>query len=184
MGQNKALMRMAGITVIERIANELEQIVDELLIVTNSFHEYDFLHIPMVEDEQKGKGPLAGIQAGLKTSQSEHNLIVACDMPFISTSMGRFLLAELRDYQVAIPKLDGRIHPLFGAYRKDVLPVVTQCLENKELRIQSLLHHLRVQMVTEEMLIKEGVRVKESAVFNMNHQGDYEKALQLGLDEN
>jgi molybdopterin-guanine dinucleotide biosynthesis protein A len=136
-----------------------------------------------VEDEEKGKGPLAGIKAGLKASQSKQNLIVACDMPFISTSMGRFLLDELRDNQAAIPKLDGRIHPLFGAYRKDALPTVTQCLENNELRIQSLLHQLQVKMVTEEMLRKEGIQVKESAVFNMNNQVDYEKALRLGLDE-
>jgi molybdenum cofactor guanylyltransferase len=183
MGQNKALMKMGGVTVIERITNELDKIVDDLLIVTNSFHEYDFLKIQMVEDEQKGKGPLAGIHAGLKASLSEQNMIVACDMPFISTSMGRFLLAELRDYQVAIPKLDGRIHPLFGAYRKDALPIVSQCLVKNELRIQSLLHHLQVEMITEEMLLKEGIQVKESAVFNMNNQIDYEKALQLGFDE-
>lgn len=184
MGQNKALMRMSGVTVIERIASELDKIVDELLIVTNSLREYDFLKIQLVEDEQKGKGPLAGIQAGLKASRSDQNLIVACDMPFISTSLGQFLLEELRDYQAAIPKLDGRIHPLFGAYHKDVLPMVTQCLANNELRIQSLLHHVQVKMVTEDMLGSQGIRVEETAVFNMNDQIEYEKALRLGRDEN
>lgn len=184
MGQNKALMRLGAVTVIERIANELDKIVDDLLIVTNTFHEYDFLQIPLVEDEQKGKGPIAGIQAGLKASKSEQNLIVACDMPFISTCLGRLLLDELRDYQAAIPKLDGRIHPLFGAYRKDALPMVTQCLENNELRIQSILHHLQVKIITEEILKSQGIRVKDTAVFNMNNQIEYEKALRLGRDEN
>jgi molybdopterin-guanine dinucleotide biosynthesis protein A len=182
MGQNKALMMIDGVPVIQRIAKELEKITDELLIVTNTFHSYEYLNIPMVEDEQKGKGPLAGIQAGLKASQSEKNLIVACDMPFISSSLGGFLLEELEDYQAAIPKLEGRMHPLFGAYRKAALRTVSQCLERNELRIMNLLQNLHVRYISEDILRRKGITVKETAVFNMNDQIEYEKALKLDHD--
>ncbi|MGI8385830.1 molybdenum cofactor guanylyltransferase [Robertmurraya sp. P23] len=184
MGQNKALMMIDGVPVIERIANELEKISDELLIVTNTFHTYEYLNIPMVEDEQKGKGPIAGIQAGLKASRSEKNLIVACDMPFISLSLGEFLLEELEGYQAAIPKLDGRIHPLFGAYRKDALQAVSQSLERNELRIMCLLQNLHVRYISEDILRRKGIVVKDTAVFNMNDQIEYEKALKLDCDGN
>lgn len=179
MGQNKALMMIDGVPVIERIAIELEKITDELLIVTNTFHTYDYLNIPMVEDEQKGKGPLAGIQAGLKASQSEKNLIVACDMPFISSSLGEFLLQELENYQAIIPKLAGHMHPLFGAYRKDALQAVSQSLEKNELRIMSLLQNLRVRYISEDILSRKGITVRDTAVFNMNDRLEYEKALKL-----
>lgn len=184
MGQNKALMMIDGVSVIERIAIELETITDELLIVTNTFHTFDYLNIPMVEDEQKGKGPLAGIQAGLKASQSEKNLIVACDMPFISSSLGALLLEELEDYQVAIPKFEGRMHPLFGAYRKDALPAVSQSLEKNELRMMSLLQNLHVRYISEDILSGKGIFVKETAVFNMNDQIEYEQALKLDREDN
>lgn len=184
MGQNKALMMIDGVRVIERIKNELEKITDDLLIVTNTFHTYEYLNIPMVEDEQKGKGPLAGIQAGLKASRSEKNLIVACDMPFISSSLGQFLLEELEDYQAAIPKLEGRMHPLFGAYRRDVLQAVSQSLEKNELRIMSLFQNLHVNYITEDILNRECIFVKNTAVFNMNDQIEYEKALKLDCDGN
>jgi molybdenum cofactor guanylyltransferase len=182
MGQNKALMMIDGVRVIDRIANELEKITDELLIVTNTFQTYEYLNIPMVEDEQKGKGPIAGIQAGLKASRSEKNLIVACDMPFISSRLGGFLLEELKDYQAVIPKLEGRTHPLFGAYRKDALQAVSQSLERNELRIMSLLQKLQVRYISEDILRREGIHVKETAVFNMNDQIEYEKALKLDRD--
>ena len=38
-------------------------------------------------------GPLAGMEAGLDASQTERNLIVACDMPFISVELGKYLLS-------------------------------------------------------------------------------------------
>ncbi len=184
MGQNKALMKIDGVPVIERIAIELEKITDELLIVTNTFHTYQYLNIPMVGDEQKGKGPLAGIQAGLKATRSEKNLIVACDMPFISSSLGDFLLEELEDYQAAIPKLEGHVHPLFGAYRKDALHAVSQSLAKNELRMMSLLQNLHVRYISEDILSRKGIPVKDTAVFNMNDPIEYEKALKLDLDEN
>ena len=93
MGTNKALLTIDGKTVIERIVNQLEQIVDEIIVVTNPFHDYEFLQLPMVEDKWKGMGPLAGIEAGLNASTTERNLIVACDMPFISIELGKYLLS-------------------------------------------------------------------------------------------
>ena len=74
MGTNKALLTINGKTVIERIVNQLDQIVDEIIVVTNQFHDYEFLQLPMVEDKWKGMGPLAGIQAGLKAATTERNL--------------------------------------------------------------------------------------------------------------
>ena len=50
----------------------------------------------MVEDNWKGMGPLAGIEAGFTASKTERNLIVACDMPFISIELGKYLLIPFR----------------------------------------------------------------------------------------
>jgi molybdenum cofactor guanylyltransferase len=179
MGQNKALLTIEGATVIERIAHELTKITDQLLIVTNTFRDFEFLGIPMVEDMQKGKGPIAGIHAGLTATTTNANLIVACDMPFISSSLGDFLLTGLDEYQAVIPELGGQLHPLYGAYRKDALQVVTNALTNNQLRIRSVLEQLNVQVVTEELLQRKKIMIKETAMFNMNDPKEYEKALRV-----
>jgi len=179
MGTNKALLKIAGQTVIERTANELKKITDQLLIVTNTFEDYEFLQLPMVEDEWKGKGPLAGIHAGLNASNSEHNLIVACDMPFISATLGEYLLNDLNDYQAVIPRLYGQLHPLFGAYRKEVYKEVANALENDRLRIRQFLDEIQVKIVTEEGLKHDNLILKDTDVFNMNDPKEYEKALNL-----
>ena len=95
MGKNKALLKIGGKTVIEHIAAELEKTVADLMIVTNTLEDYQFLNLPMVEDEWKGMGPLAGIHAGLKASKTDKNLVVACDMPFVSSKLGEILLGYL-----------------------------------------------------------------------------------------
>lgn len=141
MGTNKALLDLNGRRVIEGIAEKLGNITDEMIVVTNTFADYEFLQLPMVEDNWKGMGPLAGIEAGLTVSQTEYNLIVACDMPFISVELGRYLLTCLDESQAAVPMIDGTRHPLFAAYRREVLPQVRKSLIKEELGIWCLLIH-------------------------------------------
>lgn len=113
MGENKALLKIGGRTVIERIADQLASVSAEMIIVANNQEDYQFLGLPMVSDHWKGKGPLAGIHAGLLASNTQNNLIVACDMPFISVELGKILLKELDVRQAAVPEIKGRLHPLF-----------------------------------------------------------------------
>jgi len=179
MGTNKALLTLNGKTVIEGIAESLEKTADELLIVTNTPDDYKFLHLPMTEDKWKGMGPLAGIEAGLSASKTEHNLIVACDMPFISVDLGTYLLSCLEDYQAAVPEISGRLHPLFAAYRKDVKGAVTKALDENQLRIRHFLHSIHVKIVKNDLLESLGLPDEEIYFFNMNDRNEYEKAFTM-----
>ncbi len=179
MGTNKALLTIEGKTVIERIIRQMEQVVDECIIVTNHFQDYEFLQLPMVEDKVKDKGPLAGIEAGLTASKTEKNLIVACDMPFISIELGKYLLTLLESHQAAVPEIDARLHPLFAAYRKTIVPAVTQSLSENNLRIRQLLHTIHVKIVTNEELESLGILSHDQYFFNMNHPNEYHKAIEF-----
>ncbi len=154
MGTNKALLELNGRRIIEGIAETLRNITDEMIVVTNTFADYEFLQLPMVEDNWKGMGPLAGIEAGLTASNTEHNLIVACDMPFISVELGRYLLTCLDESQAAVPVIEGTRHPLFAAYRREVLEEARKSLEKNELRIGQLLKNVDVKIITEERISK------------------------------
>jgi molybdenum cofactor guanylyltransferase len=175
MGTNKALLEIGGVPTIIRISEELKKTVDELLIVTNSFEEFAFMQLPMVEDRWKGMGPLAGIEAGLRVSHTEKNLIVACDMPFISAKIGSVLLGYLDEYQAAVPDMNGRLQPLFAAYRKEVKGLAADSLMKNELRIQQFLDNLLMKTVKKEEWDIEG-RSDELYFFNMNEPTEYKKA--------
>ncbi len=179
MGTNKALLTIEGKTVIERIVDQLDQIVDEIIVVTNHFHDYEFLQLPMVEDKWKGMGPLAGIEAGLNASTTERNLVVACDMPFISIDLGKYLLTLLDQYQAAVPEISGQLHPLFAAYRKDVLEAVSKSLNENQLRIRQLLQTIHVKIIKSELLDSLAISTEEIYFFNMNHPNEYHEAINI-----
>jgi len=179
MGTNKALLTIENKTVIERIVEQLEQIVDEIIIVTNYFSDYEFLKLPMVEDLRKEMGPLAGIEAGLEASKTQWNLVVACDMPFISIELGKYLLSCLQQYQAAVPEIDGQLHPLFAAYRKEVSAAVSNSLNENQLRIRQLLHTIHAKIVKNDLIQSHGLSTEDIYFFNMNHPNEYQTAVNI-----
>lgn len=183
MGTNKALLEINGATVIENVVEELKSVVNNIIIVTNSFEEYEFLQLPMVEDLWKGKGPLAGIQAGLSSSTTEKNLIVACDMPFISAELGTILLNELTDYQAVVPEISGQLHPLFAAYQRDIGKEIERALEANQLRIRGIFENIHVKIMNDPALSNLGFQIKDANFFNMNHPEEYEQARTMSINE-
>jgi molybdopterin-guanine dinucleotide biosynthesis protein A len=133
----------------------------------------------MIEDNRKGMGPLAGMEAGLLASTTERNLIVACDMPFLSIEIGKYLLKSLEDYQAVVPEIAGQMHPLFAAYRKETVQQITHTFAQNQLRIRSFLENIHVKLVNEETLETLGLPNEELYFYNMNHPEEYQKALQI-----
>ncbi|WP_026581934.1 molybdenum cofactor guanylyltransferase [Bacillus sp. J33] len=179
MGENKALLNIDGKTVIERIADRLAAITSETIVIANSKEEYQFLGLPIVSDQWKEKGPLAGIQSGLSASKTQRNLIVACDMPFISAELGKILLEELDSHQAAVPEIAGRLHPLFAAYRKDANEAAERALKEDKLRIRDFLNDIDTSFLKSEELRKRGFLNEEAYFFNMNCPDEYRQALKM-----
>jgi molybdopterin-guanine dinucleotide biosynthesis protein A len=176
MGTNKALLPMDGKPNIESIKDQLTPHFSDIILVTNDFQAYEFLEIPMLKDEYLGKGPLAGIQTGLKNSNTETNFFVACDMPFISGELAKHLARLCDPYEGVVPRINGKLHPLFSVFKKSILPKVEQCLLEDRLKIRDLLGELDVLYVNEGELERVMVGNIEKIFYNMNYPLDYEKA--------
>lgn len=176
MGTNKALLPIAQKPSIERIKDELEKHFQEMILVCNDLEAYQFLNIKMVQDQYPGKGPLAGIHAGLSASKNEINLVVACDMPFISAGLGTILVENVKEFDAVVPVIEGKRHPLFAVYRKNIVKEIKSCLENDSLRMTQLLDSLNVFYMTEEDLQAYDDKSLAQIFFNMNHPEEYELA--------
>lgn len=174
MGTNKALLPIGGQQNIVRIKEELSRDFPPPILVTNQPEEYAALGLPMVTDQYPGKGPLAGLHAGLLASAFEDNLLVACDMPFVSSRLGQFLWTQLEGYDAVAPYLGGKQQPLFAVYRKSTLPIVEACLQQDQLRMFDFLKQIRVNEIHVDHTSLE--MNLERAFFNMNHPSDYEQA--------
>jgi molybdopterin-guanine dinucleotide biosynthesis protein A len=129
MGENKSLMKLGNITVIERAADLMKGLFREVILVTNRPDEYAFLNLQMYKDIYRDTGPLAGIHSGLTHSLTEKNFIISCDMPLMRGDVIKFLANYPTDRQIIIAKADGFIQQLCGVYSKSLLPVIEKIIK-------------------------------------------------------
>lgn len=176
MGTNKALLPISEQPNIERIAALLKPHFHELILVTNNPEEYRFLNLTTVSDQFPGKGPLAGIHAGLMASSCEINVISACDMPFISAELAATMIRQIDDYDAVVPVINGKQHPLFSVFKKKTVPMIEESIQNGQLRMKHVLDRLHVRYVTEEDMGMFESSQLERIFFNMNHPNEYEEA--------
>jgi molybdenum cofactor guanylyltransferase len=179
MGTNKALLPIDGTTNIERIKNILAEAFQEIIIVANDEEAYQFLNLPIIKDKVLDKGPIAGIQAGLLAAKYETNLVIACDMPFISTDVARQLVKESEGFDAVVPVISGKQHPLFAVYKKAILPTLDDCLQTDQLRIKNLLERVHVKYTTENDLFNKEIDKLEQVFYNMNQPWEYEKVVKI-----
>ena len=112
---------------------------------------YDSLGVNAVEDEQAGIGPLGGLIGLLRHADDRVVVAIACDMPFIQSSLVEQLLAAPPASAVA-PRRDTRWEPLFARYAPEsVLPVASARASRGERSLQGLLDAVSAR----ELVLKE-----------------------------
>src|SRR5690606_13231881 len=130
----------------------------------------------IVQDIYPGLGPLSGIHAGLTASSTELNLVVACDMPFVTLEIAEHLLSQSTGYAAVIPRFEGQNQPLFGVYTKLSLDILEHCLQEQILRVNLFLKKLKVNYLAEDDLPTN--HDLERVFFNMNHPEEYAQVLE------
>ena len=109
--------------------------------------KYGCLGYPVLPDRRPGAGPAGGIESALSYSAADWNLILACDMPAISTGFLRGLLdaAERLNADALLPAgLDGRLEPLSAVYHRRCLEALRQALEEGVRKVTDALAGLEV----------------------------------------
>src|SRR5262249_58953089 len=88
-GRPKALMELGGRPIIERVADVVRAVADDVLIVTNTPDLYASLGLPMVPDAFPDHGSLGGIYSRLRAAAGEAAFTGGCDMPVPLAGMAR-----------------------------------------------------------------------------------------------
>jgi len=152
MGREKALLDWHGEPLLHHLVRRLQAVCAGVLVVTNSPAVRAWAPVPTVPDERPGDGPLAGIQAGLRASPAEYNLIVACDMPLIQPALVAYLGRLAPGYDAVVPRWHAGWEPLHAVYARRCLPVIEAQLDRDRRKVEHLYPALRVRAVSEEEL--------------------------------
>ncbi len=178
MGEDKALIRLAGIPLIERVLARIDGLADEILITTNRPETLAYLNLRMVGDEVPGAGALHGLKTALSAARGEVVLILSCDTPFASRELLEHLLIRAHEADVIVPKHGDKYEPLQAVYKRArCLPAVEAAIVSGERRMVSFYPQVHVLPIEENVLSR--LDPSGLSFFNVNTAEDLARAEQL-----
>jgi molybdopterin-guanine dinucleotide biosynthesis protein A len=175
MGSNKALLELGGVPLIVRTARLVESVGIKRTIV-GSPEIYARLRLHAIRDDWPGAGPLGGIATALRASESSWNLIVACDLPYLTKAWLEHLIhrAKHSHADVVLPLNDAGAEPLCAMYNKSSESAIWLALDRGVRKVTDGLAGLHVEHIEPrewKAFDSEGLLFK-----NMNSTVDYEEA--------
>jgi molybdopterin-guanine dinucleotide biosynthesis protein A len=173
-GSPKALIPFGDRPLIQRIAEVLDAVLPDCLVVTNTPELYAFLGRPMVADVFPEGGSLGGIYSGLRAAPGEAAFCVACDMPFLSGPLVAYLAGRAGEADVVIPDAAGELQTLHAVYGKACLPAMERRLRAGQLKILGFFDEVRVLRIPAEIVAR--FEDPGLAFMNLNTPEDLERA--------
>ncbi len=159
MGEDKAWIVINGRPMIEHVIAAAQKITTAIAVIINPANpdrkKYEALaeslSANLMHDLHDHRGPLGGIETGLQFCGAEKSaLILACDLPFVSTEFLRLLqqIHQTENSLLTVP-LDqaGRPQMLAAIYSPACLPHVSDLLAGNELKARLLCQRVKTRLV-------------------------------------
>ena len=176
LGVEKHLLEIGGRSLLDTVVARVSAVSDDVIVVAS---HADTISIPIrgikvVSDIVPGRGPLSGLDAGLRVAKFDRALLVACDMPFLSTALLQHLVETATDADAVVPQIAGDLEPLLAVYSRACLPIVEGLLDRQKASMRDLLDDVQVHLVPEEEVRKFDPEGR--SWFNVNTPDDADRA--------
>jgi molybdopterin-guanine dinucleotide biosynthesis protein A len=138
-GRDKSALLVDGRTILDHQIAALAPAVDQVVIVGGER--------ATVHDIVPGCGPLGGLHAALTAARGDAVLLVACDMPYLSTPFLAHLLSLAAGVDIVVPQTERGYHPLCAVYTRACLEPAAARLADRRLRMRELVGSMRTRVV-------------------------------------
>ena len=184
MGEAKAWVRFGEQTLLQRAVERLSQAAWPLVVVAAPDQPLPPLPagIEVVRDPVEGEGPLQGIAVGLEAlaAKVERAFVCATDAPFLCPALVRRVAALGEGYEVALPRVDGRRHPLTAVFATSLHAAARELLSEGKRRPFFLLERARTRWLSREELLADEQLAREDpqlwSLRNINTPAELEQA--------
>jgi molybdopterin-guanine dinucleotide biosynthesis protein A len=183
MRRDKGLLDLGGVPLIVHTARVIEPLV-ACVTVVGAPRRYAAMGLRAIPDHDaaghgsKGtrRGPLAGIATALAATRLPWNLIVACDLPYLSVAWLDWLLSRaVRSRgEVVIPRSGRGLEPLAAVYRRECGAAIDSALVRGARKVTDVIEELRMDVVDRSEW--RGIDPRGLVLKNMNTPRDYDAA--------
>jgi molybdenum cofactor guanylyltransferase len=176
MGRDKALLELNGVPMVVRMARLAEPHVASVTVVGPP-ERYASLGLGVVPDRWPGVGPLGGIATALTGSSVDWNLILSCDLPYLTSEWLEWLIARAIESkaQAVVPESQRGREPLAAMYRRNCALPFSSAVERGVRRVSEALGEIFFERVTASDWY--AVSSTDMLFHNMNAPGDFTEAL-------
>jgi molybdopterin-guanine dinucleotide biosynthesis protein A len=199
-GSDKALARIGGRTVLERMCDLLTAVTGSVTVIAPPAR-YSFPKMQLLADRWPGEGPLGGILTALRATAKdsrgcEWNLIVSCDMPFLSLDWLNFVIERARktksssraalgmtdpgdvrtdQAEVIVPKSEHGLEPLCACWKTSAVGKLQSVFDEGVRKVTEAMKRLHMEVLDEAHWKR--FDSAGQLFWNMNTQQDYEEAV-------
>jgi molybdopterin-guanine dinucleotide biosynthesis protein A len=179
-GRDKALVELGGLPMLGRMIALLQNVASNVKVV-GAPDKYAQFEREMVVDRWPGEGPLGGIITALENSRksaarTEWNVILSCDMPFLTCEWLAFLCerAAKSEAQVVLAHSAHGPEPLCACWRTDTAETLRAAFESGVRKVTAGVALLRSEVLDEPVWKRFDSAGR--LFWNMNTAADYEEA--------
>ena len=176
MGKDKALLEFNGKPFIQRIAETLQKVFKNVIIISDHGEDYKFLGLPIYEDVFKNCGPLGGIHSAFVHATTEMIFVVSCDLPLFSEETVRCIIEMASPGAVVVSQSAEEIQPLCGLYSRQCFLLLEKHLHRGRRKVLEFLEDVQSVIVTPKCYQGRNIYRELS---NINSPEDYQKLIDL-----
>jgi len=175
MGRAKGLLTFAGKPLVVHVARLVESVAEPPVIIGPA-SAYGGIGFCVIGDDRRNMGPLGGICTALRVTTRGWNLIVGCDLPFLTREWLEYLIECAMDSpaDVVIPLNERGHEPLCAMYRKRAHGAIEAALGRGVRKITDGLKQLTLTAI--EPSEWKAFDARGRLFKNVNTPADYEQA--------
>ncbi len=179
-GEPKGLEKVGGERILDRVVHAVATATDEPpILIANADDASTWREdLTVVPDVKTGCGSLGGIFTAI-SSVDGPVLVVAWDMPFVSSDLLSALIGGWKSYDLYLPESNGPLgfEPLCGVYGPTCKDPVRKALDAEDYRTTAFHKAVRVGRLPLERV--QGFGVPDTIFFNVNVHDDIQHADEL-----
>ncbi|HEX8207756.1 MAG TPA: molybdenum cofactor guanylyltransferase [Solirubrobacteraceae bacterium] len=122
LGGAKATAEAGGRPLLHWSLDALRAAVPDVVVIAKQATPLPPVDVPVHRDEPADFHPRHGIVSALRRGEGRPVVVVPCDMPLVPPALLEVLLDVVEDgAAAAMPRSEGRVHPLCAAYSPQAL---------------------------------------------------------------
>lgn len=143
MGHDKATLEFHGKPLWNHQLEILRRLEPkQILVSARTDPPWRPANVEFAADQQPSRGPVSGIAAALSRLTTDHLLVLAIDVPFVTVGYLKDLCAEIEPGCGVIPIIGTRAEPLVAIYPREAGADFQNALMGNDFALQPLVRQL------------------------------------------